>query len=268
MMHAEKTAPQRPQEVPGVTLYEYPFNERLRTYLRLEHLLLRLATLIQRSDAMDHHHALATLFELQEVAVRADLKTDVLKDLEKHKHQLDTLRGNPAIAESALLRVVEQLEHCRNALMAQVGKPGQAVLENEWLSSIRSRMGIPGGTCGFDLPSYHAWLHQSPAQRQHDLQQWTASLAPLAESIHALLRLTRDSGMAQRVAAERGQFQLSLAQGRVYQLLRLRIQQGLGLIPEISGNRLRVSVRLMQQDSSGRLLASQEDATFELTLCS
>lgn len=267
-MAAPKTAQQRTQEAPGVTLYEYPFNERLRTYLRLEHLLLRLTTLIARSDAIDHHNALACLFELQEVATRADLKADVLKDLEKHKQQLDTLRGNPAIAESALLRIIDQLEQCRSRLIAQTGKPGQNILENEWLSGIRSRMGIPGGTCGFDLPSYHAWLHHSPSERQQDLHQWTESLLPLAESVHTLLRLIRDSGMAQRVVAERGQFQLNLAQGRVYQLLRLRIHPGLGLIPEISGNRLRVSVRFMQQDTGGRLQASQEDANFELTLCS
>ena len=29
-------------------LYEYPFNERIRTYLRLEHLFLRLGELVAR----------------------------------------------------------------------------------------------------------------------------------------------------------------------------------------------------------------------------
>jgi cell division protein ZapD len=70
------------------------------------------------------------------------------------------------------------------------------------------------------------------------------------------------------VAAERGQFQQTLPQGRTFQLLRLRINQSLRLIPEISGNRLIVSVRLMRQNESGNLVASTEDASFELTLCS
>ena len=34
--------------------------------------------------------------------------------------------------------------------------------------SIRSRVGIPGGTCGFDLPAYHAWQHHAPEQRQNE----------------------------------------------------------------------------------------------------
>ena len=44
-------------------LYEHPFNERTRTYLRLEHLFVRLAELVKRDSAMDHHHAIATIFE-------------------------------------------------------------------------------------------------------------------------------------------------------------------------------------------------------------
>ena len=60
-------------------LYEYPFNERIRTYLRLEHLFDRLGQLIARQDAVDHHFALTTLFEIIEVASRSELKPDVLQ---------------------------------------------------------------------------------------------------------------------------------------------------------------------------------------------
>ena len=63
-------------------LYEYPFNERIRTYLRLEQLFLRLSEFIVRESALDHHFALATIFEVMDVGARADLKSDVLKDLD------------------------------------------------------------------------------------------------------------------------------------------------------------------------------------------
>lgn len=249
-------------------LYEYPFNERLRTYLRLEQLFLRLGELIPRAHPLDHHYALVTMFEVMDVAARADLKSDVLKDLEKHKHQFDAYRGNPSISEAVLDSVIEQLDHCFAALNAQNGKAGQTLTENDWLMGIRSRVGIPGGTCGFDLPAYYAWQHNAPAERQHDLGQWAATLAPLADAVCLLLRLMRDSGLPQKVAAERGQFQQNLPQGRTFQLLRLRIDPALQLIPEISGNRLIVSVRLMRQEEGGRLVPSNEDAAFELTLCS
>jgi cell division protein ZapD len=134
--------------------------------------------------------------------------------------------------------------------------------------SIRSRIGIPGGTCEFDLPAYFAWQHFDAGTRQKDLQRWIATLVPLAESVRMLLKLLRDSGLPQKVVATSGQYQQTLPQGRTFQLLRLRIDPGLGLIPEISGNRLIVSVRLMRHESDDRLHASTEDAAFELTLCS
>jgi cell division protein ZapD len=69
------------------------------------------------------------------------------------------------------------------------------------------------------------------------------------------------------VLASAGQMQQPLPPGRTFQLMRLRIDPALGLVPEISGNRLMVSVRLMRQDSE-RMHASTDNAAFEVTLCS
>jgi len=251
-----------------VILYEYPFNERIRTYLRLEHLFLRLSELMSREAALDHHFAIATMFEVMDVGARADLKSDVLKDLDKQKQVLNAYRGNPAIAESVLDEIIRQLERCFTALNAQPGKAGQALTENDWLMSIRSRVGIPGGTCEFDLPAYFAWQHRDTAARHVDLQRWASTLSPLAESIHLLLKLLRDSGSPQKVMAVGGQFQQNLPQGRTFQLLRLCLDDSLRLIPEISGNRLMVSIRLMRHENDDRLHTCSEDGAFELTLCS
>ncbi|MCM2251090.1 MAG: cell division protein ZapD [Ramlibacter sp.] len=249
-------------------LYEYPFNERIRTYLRLEHLFRRLGELVPRSHPIDHHYALATIFEVMDVAARADLKSDVMKDLDKQKQLLNSFRGNPSISEAVLDEVVGKLDRCFTTLNLLPGKAGQALTENEWLMSIRSRVGIPGGTCEFDLPAYYAWQHRPSDQRRADLERWANTLAPLAESVHLLLKLLRDSGTPQKVIASHGQLQQNLPQGRTFQLLRLRLDPALGLIPEISGNRLMISVRLMRQEAADRLHASNDSAQFELTLCS
>ena len=250
-----------------VILYEYPFNERIRTYLRLEQLFRRLAVLMSRDHPVDHHHALATLFEIMDVGARADLKSDVMKDLERQKSALSALRGNPAISEDLLQEVIDQLDAGYNALHAQTGKAGQSLTDNDWLMSIRSRIGIPGGTCEFDLPAYHAWQQLDPARRQADLLKWVTPLGMLADSIRLLLKLMRDAGSPQKVMASGGQLQQALPQGRTFQLMRLRIDPTLHLVPEISGNRLMVSVRLMKHEPGERLQASHDDVPFELTLC-
>lgn len=248
-------------------LYEYPFNERLRTYLRLEQLFRRLGELLERDTALDHHYALATLFELMDVAARADLKADVLKDLERHKGQLDSYRGNPSIAEEMLDHIIGRLDAAFTALNSQAGRTGQTLTENDWLMAVRSRMGIPGGTCGIDLPAYHTWKHQPSERRRADLQRWSACFQPLSDALFLVLGLLRDTGTPQKVAATNGHFQQYLPAGRSYHLLRLRIDPALNLVPEISGNRLMVSVRLMRPDEDGKLQSTTEEAAFELTLC-
>jgi cell division protein ZapD len=257
----------RRTEVQSVILYEYPFNERVRTYLRLEHLFRRLVELMPREHAVDHHFALVTLFEIMDVAARADLKSDVLKDLERHKSQLAGYRENPAIDQRVLEDVIGQLEQCFTALHEQPGKAGQPLTENDWLMSLRSRVSIPGGTCGFDLPAYYAWQHEPADVRRQAIAGWSTTLAPLAESIQHLLKMLRDSGAPQKVMALAGQFQQNLPQGRTYNLMRLRIDPTLGLVPEISGNRLMVSVRLMRLGEDAKLHQASDDAAFEVALC-
>jgi cell division protein ZapD len=251
-----------------LVLYEYPFNESIRTMLRLEHLFQRLGQLMGREAAVDHHFALATVFEIMDVASRADLKSDLLKELERHRSVLQGYRGNPQISEAALDEVVGRIDHAFDGLNQLAGKAGHALTTNDWLMSIRSRISIPGGTCEFDLPGYYAWQQHPAEQRRADLMRWTACLMPLAEALHVLLGLLRDSGAPQRVVAVGGQFQQSLPPGRSYHLMRVRLEDGSALVPEISGHRLMAMVRLMQPETDGRLKPSASDTEFELTLCS
>lgn len=248
-------------------LYEHPLHERIRTYLRLEHLFLRLQQLATRLDALDHHFALVTLFEIMDVAGRADLKSDLLKDLDRQKHVLDAYRGNPAIAEAVLDKVVGEIDQAYSVLNTQQGKAGQSLTDNDWLMSIRSRISIPGGTCEFDLPAYYAWQHKSGSVRQTELQQWTSTLTPLNDAVLVMLKLLRDSGSPQKVIANGGQFQQTLPQGRTFLLMRIALDETQELIPEISGNRLMVSLRLMRPGDDQRLHLVNEDVAFELALC-
>jgi cell division protein ZapD len=247
-------------------LYEYPFNESIRTMLRLEHLFGRLAQLSARDAPVDHHFALVTLFEIIDVASRADLKSDVLKELERHRTQLQAYRGNPHISEAALDEVMARIDAAFAGLNQLAGKAGQVLNGNEWLMSIRSRISIPGGTCEFDLPAYFAWQQLPPERRRDDLSGWALAVKPLGDALRVLLGLLRESGQAQRTLAPGGQFQQSLPQGKTYLLLRVGLDDAT-LVPEITGHRLMVSVRFMRPDAEGRLRNCGEDTAFALTLC-
>ena len=140
--------------------YEYPLSERIRTLLRLEDLYERVQYFTAKADAQEHHVALLCIFEILEVASRADLKSDLLQELERQKHTLEALRDNPEISQEALDSILWEIDRVSSRLSQMSGKIGQELRENEWLMSIKQRTNIPGGVCEFDVPSYHYWLHQ------------------------------------------------------------------------------------------------------------
>jgi cell division protein ZapD len=247
-------------------VYEYPFNERIRTLLRLEDLYEKFKFFVNQEHPLQHHIALATIFDMLEVAGRADLKSDLLQELERQKQSLMSYRSNPAVVAEALDAVLGELDTVSNALAKAQGKTGQNVRDNEWLMSIRGRTIIPGGACEFDLPSYYAWQQRPAQQRYADIMNWFAPLAPLFDALALVLRLLRDSGGPVKMIATAGSYQQML-QGKVYQMLRLSIDGSLGAIPEISANKYMLWVRFTIQGGDLKPKPLEDDVPFELTLC-
>jgi cell division protein ZapD len=256
---------QNPQSL--VITYEYPLNERIRTLLRLEDLFERSRHFIARTDQHDHHMALLTLFEILEVASRADLKSDLLQELERQKQVLLSFKNNPEIAEEALNGVLRDIEQAAQALFSMTGKIGQYLRENDWLMSIKQRTGIPGGACEFDLPSYHYWLHRPAEERTGQLAVWTGPLHPLRDGSAIILRILRESGKPQALAAQQGMFQQMLG-GKTAQMLRLRLEREQPCVPEISANKYVLNIRFIAQNAEDpRPRTADWDVDFELTFC-
>jgi cell division protein ZapD len=251
----------------AVITYEYPLNERIRTLLRLEDLFERSRHFIARTDPHDHHMALLTLFEILEVSSRADLKSDLLQELERQKQVLLSFKGNPDIAQEALSNVVRDIEQASAALFSMTGKIGQYLRENDWLMSIKQRTGIPGGACEFDLPSYHYWLHRPAEERTGQLAGWTSPLYPLRDGSAIILRILRESGRPQEVKAPQGMFQQMLG-GKTAQMLRLRLDPSAACVPEISANKYVLNIRFLNQDGDdSKNRTADWDVPFELTFC-
>src|SRR5436853_4613361 len=107
--------------------------------MRLEDLFARATFFASRDEAPDHHAALLALFEITDVAARADLKTDLLQELERQKQVLAPLRNNPEIDTELLASLLNDIDRVNANLLAQTGKAGQHLRENEWLMTIKQR---------------------------------------------------------------------------------------------------------------------------------
>jgi len=250
-----------------VIRYEHPLNERIRTLMRLEDLFTRVRHFAAHEAPVDHHASLVALFEITDVAARADLKTDLLQELERQKQVLAPLRASARIDHAALETLLAEIDAVAVQIHAQQGRAGTHLRDNEWLMAIKQRTAIPGGVCEFDLPAYHYWLNRSADERRRDLATWIEPFAPIAAGVGIVLRLLRENGRASRHIAHHGVFQLMLTTTKVAQLLRIALARDIPCVPEISANKYALNIRFIGVSGMDRGAVYAGDVDFELMFC-
>lgn len=263
---AERLSQSTPAQ--AVAVYEQPLSERMRTYLRLEFLYRQLRFHLDRPSPWDSRAALTASLDVIAILTRGDLRSEVLKELEKQLHHFDRLQDKPQVDENRLDGLLRNLNTHRQQLVALGPQYLQKLRENEFLNAVKHRSAIPGGTCEFDLPDYTHWLRQPYERRLSDINQWLQSLQPLCDSVAELLWLLREAGESHSLIAHKGIYQHTLGRHSGHQLLRIRLTGAQGMYPEISASHHRFTVRFMRwPDVEQRAVQVVSDVAFELKLC-
>lgn len=248
-----------------VVLYEYPCNERIRSFLRVEHLFDRLFFFAQGEDARCHQIAMATLFDLLDICDRADLRTSVLQDMDRHRAAMAGLREHPGVDSAMVDQLLAEIK-VTSANLGGQGRIGQCLRDNEWLASLRGRVSVPGGSSQVDMPSYFSWQIKPAAVRSHDLQEWIEPFMPLCQGLALNLRLLRESGDVVDQMATQGAYQEMLG-GKTFQLLRVWVDDALRVFPEVSANKYVIWVRFATQDNELKPQPVTRDVAFRLARC-
>ena len=217
------------------------------------------------NDARQHQVALSALFDLLDATERTDIKGSVLQDLDRQRTVLSGLKDHPGVDTKTLSNMLAEIEKAAANLNAS-GRTGQSLRDNEWLTSLRGRLVVPGGGTQVDMPSFHAWQNLPDATRRADLQRWISTLMPVHIGIAIVLRLLRDSDEPVQAVAPQGAYQQMLA-GKTYQLLRVWVDESAGVFPEISANKYMVWIRYSSQQGDQRPQAVTQDIPFKMTLC-
>jgi cell division protein ZapD len=247
--------------------FEHPLNERIRTFLRLEHLFLQVDHFRPQADPWSNRAAIDSLLSIISIFARADLKTEILKELERHTGNLERIRQQPGVDMQALGQVLDDLEQAIHQVYRLDGQIARRLRSNEFLSTILQRSAIPGGSCNFDLPQYHFWLNQPHEIRQTQMSEWLQELLPVREAVVLLLNLVRNSNLPTRECAEQGFFQRTLESQAPAQMLRVGLPRSSTVFTEISGNKHRFSIRFLEAVDGGKPLQTDRDVDFLLTAC-
>jgi cell division protein ZapD len=265
--YPEPRADAEPESAPVV--YEQPLNERMRTFLRLEFLYTQATYHSELDNAWSMRAAVSSLLEILAITARGDSRSDVLKELERHVNVLKEYQTKTGVDPSRLKSLMSNLIRLREDLSTVGGNFMGPLRDLEFLSAIKHRSAIPGGTCDFDLPDYSYWLSRPAELRAAEFGSWLALIRPLCDSIAELLWLTRQNAKRKSEIAMGGIFQLQFDRENPCQLVRVTLQPHSFLFPEISGSQHRCTIRFLNwTDATSRPVHVEMDVPFLLTCCS
>ena len=249
-------------------IFEQPLNERMRNLLRLEHLFHLISFRTNEPSERDCRSILESLLEINDLLTRSDLKTELIKELERHSIILGGLENNPAVDQQRLKQINDELSNLLNVMRDSSYQPGQNLKQDELVTSFKQRVTIPGGTCNFDLPRFHYWLKQTVSKRKQDIDNWSNDLGPINKASSIALDMIRNSTNPIRAKAESGFYQKPIESNLSCQLIRVLLPFASRYYPEISGGKHRFTIRFMEEaDTGSRTIQSKNDVDFELHCC-
>jgi len=246
--------------------FEQPLNERVRTFLRLEHLIARLRHHQIDDSVLGRRATMAVLLDILNVLSRHDIRAELSKELGQRYVGLERLTDHDDVDSEALQRILDELDTLGRQ-MQQI--PPQfasyQLRDNELLNSLNNRNAIPGGSCSFDLPAYQHWLSQ-PARRTHeDIEHWCRRIAPFEQAIATLLRLLRESATPHPATADNGVHIHNT--DNATQMIRILLDDA-SVYPEISAGRHRATIRFMEyHDAQLHVRQTQSTIEFRMACC-
>jgi len=246
--------------------FEQPLNERVRTLVRLEFLFRQARHDLAGESAWDSRHFIATLLDILALLSRTDLKTEFIKETERHIGALSRFLENDTIDQDYLSNILRHLEYLRSQLHGTKGQLARALREDNILTAVRRRATVPGGSSEFDLPNLHLWLNRSARERKDTQQVWLDQLKLIRQGTELLLKLIRGSAGPSSETAIEGGFQRNLDRDTPYQLLRVSLEPESGVYPEISAGKHRFAIRFLEPAEGGDR-QTQRNIPFQLTCC-
>lgn len=259
---AGKTAPAL-----AMLSFEHPLNERMRMFLRLEFLFAKLAWFMNRESQWESRATVDTLLEILNLFNRGDIKTELVKELERLIANMEKLRQRENVDHDVLRSLTGRLKDHYNLLHGTTGNGIDILRQNEMIKSIIQRSPMPGGTSHVDLPNYYFWLQRPAARRLEDQQAWFATLAPLRSAVELVLQLVRQSSEPVNEIAVDGNFTKALDADLSWQMIRISLPPEEGCICEVSGSKHRASIRFLDAAVEERPRPVGRDIRFQLSCC-
>ena len=152
-------------------LFEHPLNEKMRTWLRIEFLIQQLTVNLPIVDHAGALHFFRNVSELLDVFERGEVRTELLKELDRQQRKLQTWIGVPGVDQSRIEALIQQL---KAAGLIEVSRGTGGVTITRPLDEITFLDIYKAVECAPDEQLFH--FHENPNQQ-----------CPVGKNIHRVL---------------------------------------------------------------------------------
>ena len=242
------------------SIYEQPIDERIRKFLKLENIYMKINNHMDIDSKYDAYSTLLNISELFINLTRSEIKRDLISEIETQKvryQEYSKLDGADRIKlnsimekQNAILKTLHDLE--ANYLN---------VLKNdELLQTIIKHI----NTSCADLDY---WLSRDHDFRKNQINLWLELIKPIENSIFFCLDLLRKSSETVEITAKDGMYLFKMDIEKKIRLLRVTMKTDNYFFPRISVGPQRATIAFMTIDDNNKIIRLNQDINFVLDLC-
>lgn len=242
-----------------IITFQLPTHYLPRIALRLEFLYNTIQQACSEIHPIIHGYALQCLVEMLQLIQKPELKSRFLQELMRLEHAVNKN------AETASPELHTRLYAQIQVLTHVVGRFGDGIQNIPFLQSMRQTQTSGVNDCEVQSPQLLLWLEAAPQLRQENLLSWLTSLKALHDTVFLYLSLLRNSAVFKSVKTVNGFYQCPLPPRTLCQLILLRMDKSLRIVPQMQIGHHGLSLRLYEAVNMKEVRENVAD--LELAIC-
>jgi cell division protein ZapD len=219
--------------------YEFPLNEKIRRFLRIEEIFSKIDYQQKNRQRFSEYILFELLFDLMSSASRSDLKVELLQTLNAVQIKLKNKRGSVKNNE-----LTKKLYSAKKNLEKSTLQPGFYFGNDRLIQEIKARNDSPFGIVSTDFPELRYWLEiESKDIRKNYFYEKFSPFNPIKDAIKLTLTIIRDEAVFEKVETDEGLYQMKLNPLTKNDLITIQLSSGSKFFPHISSNKYAINMQ-------------------------
>jgi|TARA_B110000238_G_scaffold193734_1_gene230603 cell division protein ZapD len=231
--------------------YEFPLNERIRKFLRVEEIFKKMEAQLSNKQEFSAHTCFTTYFDIMVFAARGDLKVELIQEIEKQRLKLKS-----KIKTKKNVKFLADLNKIRLHLEKAKVIAGFNFGGDKFLHELKTRSDSPYGIVSTDFPEFQFWLESTSfLERRAYFKNKLQDIDSIKIAINTLMRLLRDNVKNKIMETKADEIQYKLDPLLKNDLVIITLPKKPKCFPNISSNKYAVNVHLRIQPNKSKVSA-------------